>query len=162
MKIDRLLHKCAQFEKIAQSQQRPPTAKASDANFWGKLLYHAIQSYANMLTSPVIARQVFNDVVSYMKSPATASNATVRKLGEIDAAIKESMSRLSALNLDPIVVLTKMGAANLNPNSLNVLLSNLKVLQEGQNFDQYQHYYLQPPGQPKEVIDLDQDTGPGY
>lgn len=160
MNIDKLCRACENFEKLAQQTPRVP--KANDSKFWGRLLHHALQSYAQTLTSPLIAKQAFDACALYHKSPATANDAMVKQLGQIEAAIQEGMRRLQALGQDPIAVLTKLGVSNLNPDSLNIMLSNLKVLQEGTDFSKYRHYYLPAHGQAKEVIELDQDTGPGY
>ena len=160
MNIDKLCRACENFEKLAQ--QPPKVPKANDSKFWGRLLFHALQSYAQALSSPLMAKQAFEACALYHKSPATASDAVIRQLGQIEAAIQEGSSKLQALGQDPIAVLTKLGVSNLNAESLNVILSNLKVLQEGTDFNKYRHYYLPAHGQPKEVIELDQDTGPGY
>lgn len=161
MNIDKLCRACENFEKLAQQTPRVP--KANDSKFWGRLLHHALQSYAQTLSSPLMAKQAFDACALYHKSPATASSTMMTQLAQIEGALQEGIRRLQALGQDPIAVLTKLGVSNLNPNSLNVMLANLKVLQEGVDFNKYQHYYLPAHGQAKEVIELDQDTtGPGY
>lgn len=161
MKIDQLLRRCAEFEKLAQT---PKVPKANDLKFWSEFLYNAVKSYAQTLTSPQQAYKVFQACAKYHEAPAINSDATNRQLGQIQGAIEEASRRITAMGKDPIAVLAKMGAQNLNPESLNTMVSNLKVLQEGKDFNQYRHYYLQAPGEPKEVIDLDLDQtpNPGY
>lgn len=165
MKISQL---CEQFYKIAQakgsSKQPIINPKQKNEIFWSNFLMNAIKSYALKFTSPKQAKAIFDNIAIYNQSPAYHSNQEARDVDAIDAALKEAAKKLTTAGLDPVTVLKRKGMINVNPNILNILHKNLEIIRAAKDFSGYQHYYLQAPGEPKEVIDLDTpgDNSAGY
>lgn len=166
MKYIKLNEICAQFEKLAQ-QKKQEKKIVLDPNkknevFWGNFLLSALHSYMYKFRTPEEARKVFDAIAKYKQAPAYGGPGAneLRELGTIEQALKDSEQRLKAAGLNPMEVLKSKGAQNLNPNLINILLNNLQVLQDAQDFTKYTHYYLVAPGSahPNDVIDLDKDT----
>ena len=153
MKTDKLLKICDNFQKQAQKKLN---LNVKNINQLGKFLYNAIISYANLLRSPQAAQKIFYEIAEYHKAPAIKDKTLFRNVQTLLTMITEMENRLIKTGADPIKVLQKMGMSNVNPNILNILKNNLQTLLSAQDFSQYQHYFLQPKGQPKDIVEIDE------
>ncbi len=160
MNFKTLLHQCAEFAKLAD-QKIVLDPKKSNIAFWSKFLYNALVSYSQYLRSPQAAKTIFDNIAYYHANSATAPNTDYQQVNTILGAIEEAQNKLRQASVDPISVLQAAGMSNLNPNILDILIKNLQTLLEAKNFSSYQHFYLPRPGQPKDIIELDNQDVPG-
>lgn len=171
MSIDKLYKACEKFQKLAE-KKIVLDPKKPNIGFWSKFLRNAIASYANMFPNVDFAQRVYDAIAAYHKAPAYSGDGELKEIRAIQQALSEASSRLQQAGLNVVEVLQKLGMQNVNPNIINILLANLKIMEaarEGVDIKSagYQHYSLPRAGQanPADIIDLDKpdtSTGPGY
>ncbi len=164
MDLNKLYKACEKFEKLAQ-QKIVLDPKKKNIDFWSKFLYNAIISYSTFLRSPQVAKSIFDANAQYHQTLATGQDVQLKQTEQLLTSFQEAETKLVAAGVNAVDALKKKGMTNLNPNILNILKVNLETLRDAIDFSKYQHFYLPRPGEPKDIIELDNYTAennPGY
>lgn len=168
MLIDVLLQECNLFAKFAQQLNKTKVDPARKAALIqaANTLYAGFRGAGTYLASVAEAKKVFDSVAKYHASPAYSSDASFRTVESLLTALQEGANKVRALGLDPLEALKQRGVQNVTPTTLNVLMANLEVLRDANDFSNYRQYNIGTPSAAHTYIDLDEPepakNDPGY
>jgi hypothetical protein len=167
MNTPKLSLACETFAKLAQQlNTKMNPAQKKEVDLWSNTLLSAFRGTGTYLYSPAVAKKIFDGIAAYKKAPAYGDASALKTIESLLAALTLSKEKLKGLGLDPAEVLKKKGVQNVSSTSIDILETNLETLRDASNFAAYRHYYIGPPGAPKEIIELDEPEikrdEPGY
>lgn len=135
-----LYKKCLDFYKLATNNTQLVS------QFKAQLL-----RAANLLSSKFQAQKIFNHIKSIKDSKEP--NVSIKL--QSDPWYRELEKTLIQIEYFEEKIPNAASVLGIKSNAIPIIKNNLKILMEGKDFSQYQHYTLLMRGQSK-VIDLDE------